>query len=304
MAADDISAGGGIGDGGSGGTFVPPAGGDSTGGGNPNISNPATVDINDDTLVRVPGQKDPVKYGDLYRRQQADYTKKTTEAARLKEQYEREHRERLSKVEQQESYLKNLAATLLAQRNAGQHQGGRLEEIKSLPYIDGATAYELLNSIQTEGIGGVVQAIGQRDKVIQHLYGQLQGLAKQVQQLTGARADQTFDTKIRGYVKDLGYPDEAVDLAKEIYLAYEGDDLDQEFPTILSNRWTQITNAIRAADGKRAEAARGPRSFPLAGRGGQGVPGKTIGLKGNESSKEQADFLWDYIQSAGASDRT
>lgn len=257
---------------------------------------PTTVDLTDDSLIRHPAYKDPVKFSDLSKRFQADYTRKTTDFARQKEQYENEHKSRLAQVEQKEQYLRNLAATLLQRQEAAGRGNSVLDEIKSLPYIDGETAYKLLSQIQNEGFGGVTQAIQQRDQVIKHLYNQISELSKVVQGLNSARVDQSFDGKIRNYVKQLDLPEEAFDLAKEIYLAYEGDDLDQEFPSILQKRWESVANAIRTIDKKRIESAKPTKPFPIAGKGGQGSPSKGArGLKGSENAKQTADFLWDVL---------
>ena len=109
----------------------------------------------------------------------------------------------------------------------------------------------------------------------------------------GRFGTQDFDGKISNWLKEGGYPSEAADLAKEIYLAYEGDDLDNEFPQIFANRWEQIQQIIDSQRKAKVEAARRPL---LPGRGGNGVASKPIGLKGNESSKQLADTLWDAMQ--------
>jgi hypothetical protein len=104
---------------------------------------------------------------------------------------------------------------------------------------------------------------------------------------------QDLDSKIAKYVTDLGYPTDANRYAKEIYAAYEGDDLETEFPEMLRERMDGLSNMFRNVDRQRIDAARRP-SVP--GKGGSGTTGKTIGLKGTESAKETADMLWEAMQ--------
>ena len=127
------------------------------------------------------------------------------------------------------------------------------------------------------------------------LYGQLKQMRDLVQGLQTNHVNTSFDSKISKWVADTGLPVEATDFAKELYLAYEGDDLDSEFPTILKNRWEQVVGLARAAEQKRIESARKLPFVP--GRGGQGVPSKPLTDKLAKASPAQvADELWDAMQ--------
>jgi hypothetical protein len=99
-----------------------------------------------------------------------------------------------------------------------------------------------------------------------------------------------FDAKIAKWLQDGGYPAEYGDLAKEVYLAYEGDDLDVEFPRIFAERVEQVERAFEARRQKKLSEAR--RGVFVPGKGGQAGPSKPIQFKGNESSKEIADALF------------
>lgn len=260
----------------------------------------APQDISDDTMVRVPGQTEPVRYGDLYKRLQADHTKKTQEASAARARYDEEHKTWAQQKSQEETYLKSLAAQLL-QRQNGPAVDDPFSKLADAPYVDGKTAAALFKHIQENGIGTIAKAIQERDKVIEALYGQVMNLGKQFQGIGAANAQTNFEGKINKFVSESGLPAEAKDFAKELYLAYEGDDLDQEFPQILQNRWNQISKAISAQKAASVASARQGK-FGLPGRGGNGAPSKGIGLSGKENAKQTADYLWESIQVANDSD--
>jgi DNA anti-recombination protein RmuC len=254
------------------------------------------MDLSDDTMVRIPGQDDPVKYGDLYKRLQADHTKKTTQAARARDQLARERQQLQTSHAQKEQQLQQLTTQLLAMKNQ-QNGGGTdyLTELEKQSVLDGKTAAQLMRAIQDQGFGSVAQAMEARDKMISQLGAQVQKMNAVVRKLASERTDTSFNSKISGWLKELDLDDKYSDLAKEIYLAYEGDDLDQEFPEILRTRMDQVRNLVRSVDKRRADEARGA-NFKFPGKGGQGSAARGVGLKGNESSSQVADRLWDALQ--------
>ena len=256
------------------------------------------MDLADDTMVRIPGQDDPVKYGDLYKRLQADHTKKTTQAARARDQLARERQQLHQTHSQKEQQLQQLTAQLLQMQN--QQAGGKqdyLAELEGRKVLDGRTAAHLMRTIQDQGFGSVAQAMQARDQVIQQLGAQLTKINEVVRKLASDRSDNSFDTKITGWLKDLDLDDNYAELAKEVYLAYEGSDLDDEFPEILRKRVDQVRNLVRNGDKKKADAARGA-NFKFPGKGGQGSAAKAAGLRGNETSSQVADQLWEALQAS------
>jgi len=254
---------------------------------------PSVVDISDDTMVRIKGQGEPVKFSDLSRRQQADYTRKTQQAENLRRQAVAHQQQNQT----ERSRLETIAAHLAARQQGNQRSNQTdpfLTDLGGREYIDGKTAVEIVRQLQENGLAPIANAIGQRDKVITQLYNQLTQLTRQVQEMGGRFGQSDFDGKITRWLSDGGYPPEAADLAKEVYLAYEGDDLDNEFPEIFARRWQQIESILENRRQAKVTAARqAPR---LPGRGGNGSASKPIGLKGNESARETADMLWDAMQ--------
>jgi hypothetical protein len=256
----------------------------------------APVDISDDTMVRVPGQDDPVKYGDLYKRLQADHTKKTTAAARARDQLAVERQDLHSNHRQKEQQLQQLTTQLLAMRNQGQNAGpDYLSELEGREIMDGRTVAQLMRAIQDQGFGSVAKAMEARDGVISQLGAQLTKVNEVVRRLASERSDTSFDRKISGWLKDLNLDDNFTDLAKEVYLAYEGDDLDDEFPEILRSRIDQVRGLFRSADKRRVDEARSAK-FKFPGKGGQGSAAQAGGLKGSETSAQVADRLWEAMQ--------
>lgn len=266
-----------------------------SGDGGQSIGGQAPVELSDDALVKAPGFDKPVRFGDIPKRFQADYTRKTQEHAKQVQQWEAQKRAWEQTRGQEENRLRELATALLQRQNQGQPQGQTFaDRLKAKTYLDGETAAALFQEIQDNGFGQVSQEIAKRDQVIQALYQQVMNLQKGFTSLQGQRSSQEFDGKINKWLTEGGYPPEAADLAKEIYLAYEGEDLDNEFPTIFQNRWNQIQTLVNAANKKRVDAAK-QNPFKLPGKGGQGSAGKPAGLKGHESPKEVSDFLWEFI---------
>lgn len=258
----------------------------------------AGVDLNDDTLVRgVPGYNEPVRYGDLAKRLQADYTRKTQEVQKQKTQYETEWQTRQRELQERQRHVESIAAQLASrQNNSGTPQNDPLlAELTSAQYIDGAKMGKFINMVQEKGFAPIVKAFADRDQIIQGMYNQVLELQKTVKDLQGVRQSADFDGKINRWLTEGGYPQEAAQLAKELYLAYEGDNLDDEFPQIFEQRWTQLQNVLRAQDRKRVDDAK-RQGMRLPGRGGQGATGKPIGLKGHEKARDVAASLWDQIQ--------
>lgn len=265
-------------------------------------SSPDPVEIGDDTLVKIPGQDEPVRYGDLYKRQQADYTRKTQQHAKQVAEWERQQKERDAQYAQREQELRQIAATLLQQQQQG--RGGQqsyLAQLESRPYVDGRTAAELFRQVQDKGFGSVAEAIKQRDATISTMGEQINQLSQMVRALQGTTATSMFDKKIDQWLADQGLPSEAADWAKEMYLGYEpSDDLDSEFPALMKQRWDQLGKLHTQQTRSMIERDRKP-IFPT--KGGQGAAGGQVGLKGHESAKETADYWWDKLQ-ADASQRT
>jgi len=236
-------------------------------------------------MVRLPGAKEPTKYGDYHRGFQSQFTKATQEAARLKQEradFERRYNESESQRQRYEQALRGAN---------GQQPNGQPDlatQLKALPYLSGEDAAAV--------VGNIMQSFNQRDAVLLALAQKIQAMEKGYGTLQENHVNTTFEAKMDRWLNEGGYPPEAKELAKEIYLAYEGEDLDQEFPTIFKQRWEQIQNIVRAGDRAKAQQARQLPFVP--GKGGAASPSRPLN-QGFRPAREMADDLWAMVQGAG-----
>ena len=240
------------------------------------VAEPSYIDIDDDKLIRVKGQEKPVKFGDHVRGFQAQATRASQEAAQLRRQLQQVQvaQKQVEQERQQREYQARQAAQ-------GQ-EPDVLESLKALPYLSGEAAAEV--------VGSIADQIKQRDMVLLAALQQMKTMQGQLRELYGNHTNSAFDGKIQKWITDGGYPPEAAELAKEVYLAYEGDDLDQEFPQIFKARWEQLN---RILNNQREAAVRKAKQVPwVPGKGGATGPTKPTEMPANASARQVADALW------------
>ena len=287
---DGQAGGGGVGSGPQPGSAI---GGSGSGGGNaggvnnPSLSStPQIVELTDDSMVKLPGAKDPVRYGDHYRTFQSEFTKRAQEAARAKQE--------LGKLQGQ---IQDYRRRMQSQQQQGQGQppstAARMKELgdslKSLTYLNGTDAARVVEQLTQQFVASE-QALSQRDLALGLMYKKMQQMAQTVNQLHGRHSSTEFEGKINNFVAQGGLPKEATEFAKELYLAYEGDDLDQEFPKILKQRWEQLAGIYKSSEKKRLDEARRQPFVP--GKGGNGTPSRPLQNLAKASAKEIADAIW------------
>jgi hypothetical protein len=252
------------------------AGGADIGGGAADSpSEPAVVDIpGDDALVKYPGTDKPVPFKNL-RNFQAQWTRESQRRAEV----ERKLAERDAQLQRYEQERQAAA------RQGAAKQGGQsdvYEALRQLPYLDGEAAVQVVQKIQ--------QDFAARDNILLQMAQRMQAMQRTLGQVNETYTNQGFDSKISRWLSEGNYPQEYSDLAKEIYLAYEGDDLDYEFPRIFAERVEQIEKAFEARRNAKVQAQRQNRFVP--GKGGVAGPSKPLTFKGGESAKEIADALF------------
>lgn len=264
------------GDGGGGGGAADSGGsaGATDTGGTTTTTAPTVYDVSDDTLIRVKGQQNPVKYGESIRSLQSQFTKASQRAAQVQRQYD----ELKAQIQQQQQQ----------QQRQQPGQADPYASLEALSYLDGKQAAEL-----ARGLGGQFQ---QRDMVLMAALKQLQNTQALVNQLQQTHAAQSFESKINGWVTQGGLPPEAVEFAKVLYLAHEGDDLDQEFPSILANYWAKFGKTYDAQKAAKVQQAR--KSPFIPGTGGNTAPSKPLDIKANLGSKQLGAQLWDLLPHA------
>ncbi len=253
-------------------------------------STPTPIELKNDSFVKIPGQEKPVQFDKWYRGLQGELTRKSQAVSSLTErvsQAESKINDMGGKYSQALDQIKSLTASGRIDKQDA------LEAVKQLPYLTGEQAAQLVGQLKQE-LGGVSGALTKRDEAILLLAQITQEMRTQLGQFTQGKASQDFDSKIKGFVKDAGYGDDLVDFAKELYLAYEGDDLDQEFPSILANRVKSLQTSF-ASQQKKAAAAAKPRPW-VPGKGGNASPSQPLRNKfAKASPKEITDSLWDTL---------
>lgn len=262
-------------DGGGGGAA--PIGTEPSGGGTPTPAEPSIIDVDDNALIRVKGSEKPVKFGDHVKGFQSQFTKASQEAARLKSALQ----EREARIQQFERERQQAAQ----RQNEGQNQGqgnDMLAQLRELPYLSGEQAVGVVQAIS--------QQIQQRDQILLGALKTIQKLQGVVGGLHESHSTSAFDGKINRWLTEGDYPPEIADWAKEVYLAYEGDDLDSQFPEILRSRWEQLNKVM---EGRKAAQVAAARKSPFVpGRGGNANPSKPLEIKGDSSSRDLADQLF------------
>jgi hypothetical protein len=249
--------------------------------GTDNVAEPQVIEIADENaLIKAPGLDKPVKYSEHVKGFQSQFTKASQRAAQLEKQLQ-ERDARLKQIEAQQAQA--------ARQTQNQGQNDVYAALEALPYLDGKQAAEVVRGIASE--------LQQRDQFLAGMARYIKQMEAKVSQLYENHTTSNFDSKITKVIGDLGYGPEFTDLAKEIYLAYEGDDLDAEFPNILKQRVDQVEQAIEAR--KRAALERNRQNRFVPGKGGQAGPNKPLQFKGNESAKDIAETLFATFQGSG-----
>lgn len=255
------------------------AGAGSVGGASDAPAEPTVYEVDDNTLIKPRGMDKPVKYGEHFRGLQSQFTKASQKAAEL----ERALREREARIQQYERERQN------AQRAGQTGQPDVYAALRELPYLDGETAVNVVR--------GIAQEIQQRDQVLLATLRQLKNLQQIVAGLNETHTSSAFDSKISRWLGDWGYDPGYADLAKEIYLAYEGDDLDEQFRSIFEDRVRQVEKLIEAR--KQAQIREARKSQFIPGKGGSATPSKPLELKADASAKEIADAMFPLLGETG-----
>lgn len=259
----------------------------------PNASTP--LSLADDSVVAIPGQNKPVKFGEWYRGIQGSHTKATQERAELQRRIEAIERERQQERAELARY-RSVNQPPSPQQQRQQQAAAIKAKIAKLPYLTGTEATEMYESI--------VNDLGQRDDYSQRqtmavrlLAQELQKIQAAVGELRGSAQQSGLKSRLASIRQEIGAPEGFEEVLEEIYLGYEpGEQLDREFPAIAKARWEKIQQAVRAADKAALDSQRSNRFTPP--KGGLGTPSKSLDFSG-KSSKEQADILWDMMQGQG-----
>ena len=226
---------------------------------------------------------------------QAEYTKKTQALADERKQWESQRTQQQQQLQQyaqqlQQQQYAHQAAQQYAPQQQQQQGDTMLDQLRQMPYLDGATAAQLMERLVNEGINPLNQAIQQRDQAYSQLYKDYKSLRDIVGASQGKQAQSELDARFVQIREQQGLPDNEIvrELMQDVYLSHEGQNLDQEFPDLLRKRWEGLQKAVRESDRKSAQQA---RTSPFPSKGGELSPtsGKTGGYK---TPEERTDELW------------
>jgi chromosome segregation ATPase len=240
----------------------------------PSASAPApqpssALDVNHDSVLRFEGKEIPFS---KLRGLESEHTKATqalSEARRQASAYQQAIQERDAQIQR----FRQAAGT---QPNA---QADALAQLRALSYVSGEEAAGIVEHMQ--GQNRQLQAIAYM------LAQKIAQLEQNVSGVTGQYANQNFSSKIAKFRDQLQIPERFQKRLEELYLAYEGDDLDDEFPRIAKEWYDDIQAGFQDVQKARIEAAR--RGPFIPGKGGQGSPSRPLEMKGNETPAEQAE---------------
>jgi hypothetical protein len=260
------------------------------------------IALTPESLIRVPGQDQPVKYSDFIGGYvpKADFTRAQQRVAAERDALQRQ-------MQEQEQRFATAARALLARLQGGGTAAGApgapggaggnaldamLAGLESQPYVDGATAANLLRNLVQQNVLPLATALKQRDQALKLLFERLQAIDGTVGQLRNQTTNEEFQAKLAKARSDLRLPDDPVvnELLQDVYLSHEGEDLDQEFPNMVKARFEGLRKLIRDLDKREAEEARAAR-IGIPGKGGQAVPGRPL-RRGFLSAAEIADQMW------------
>jgi len=254
------------------------------------------VALSPESYIRVPGQDRPVKYSDFINGyvSKADFTRAQQRIAA-----ERDAAQKSAK--DTEAKFANAARQVLARLGQGGQGNAQpapnslqavLGQLEAQPYVDGPTAAGLFRNLIESNVLPLANAIKQRDQVLDLLYKRLQALDGNVSTLRNRTTNEEFMGRLAKVRGELALPEDPVvgEFLQDIYLSYEGEDLDQEFPRMAKERFDALRTLFREMDRREADEARNAR-VGIPGKGGAATPGKPL-RRGFLSPAQIADELW------------
>ncbi len=231
---------------------------------------------------------------------QAEYTKKTQALADERKNWDSQRAQQQQQLQQyaqqiqQQGYAQQQQWQKAQQQPQQQGQASMLDQLRQMPYLDGATAAQLTERILNEGINPLQSQLKQRDQALAQMHKDYTTLRNQVGASQGKQAERDLDARFVQLRDQHGLPDEEVinELLKDIYYSHEGDDLNTAYPDMAGNRINGLRKAFREMD--RQEALKAKQQSPFPGKGGEMSPtsGKTGGYK---TPQERTDELWPML---------
>jgi len=252
----------------------------------------APIRLSDDMEVILPGSDKPTKYGEWFR----GFQGKHTEATQKVSTYERDLARIKAEREQEAAELKRYREFVAggekprqAPKNPLKDLAGQLRDLK---YVNGEDAERIVSSIAEQN----EQSLQMRDLAIQLLAAKLAENNKLVQAMQSRHSESDYAALRSKALKEADMGDEDAEFADMVWHSYEGTpDLAAQFPRLVKESWDKLQSAVRAADKRRAAAARKLPFVP--GQGGRAVPAKPYSAVG-KSARQRAEELFPLMQAA------
>jgi len=230
---------------------------------------------------------------------QAEYTKKTQALAEERKAWDSQRQQQAQQLQQYAQQLQQQGHAYQQQSQQAQQQAGQqqqqsmVDQLRSMPYLDGNTAAQLVERLVNEGITPMQQQYQQSQQALAQLWNQHKAMKEQVGPQQGAQAEKDLESRFQELRTKHGLPDdEAIrEFQRDVYLSHEGDNLNAEYPDLLGKRVDGLRKAFRDMDRQAAAKA---KESPFPSRGGESslTSGKTGGYK---SPEERTNELWPML---------
>jgi hypothetical protein len=230
---------------------------------------------------------------------QAEYTKKTQALAEERKSWDTQRQQQAQQLQQyaqqlhQQGQAYQQQTQQATQQQAQGAQQSMLDQLRSMPYLDGNTAAQLVERLVGEGITPMQKQLQQRDQALSTIYQDYKALKEQVGSAQGQQAEKDLDSRFIELRDKHGLPDEEVihELMKDVYFSHEGSDLNEQYPDMLGKRVDGLRKVFREMDRQAAAKA---KDSPFPSRGGESslTSGKTGGYK---TPEDRTNELWPML---------
>ena len=222
----------------------------------------------------------------------SEFTKLRQRDAEERQKAQAEFQQRQDALAAREQQLVQAALQIQQRMQGGQQQNDPYGRLREAPYVAGQDLVEIVEQLRNKDIGGITQAIRQRDQALGMMYKQLTELKSHLDAIQNKGRESEFEGRLHKVRSELGLPDApwAQEFLKDVYLSHEGADLADEFPTLARTRLEELRKALRALD---KEAAAKARQTPVLASGGSATPGSPLKDDTYKTPRQRTEELFD-----------
>ena len=230
---------------------------------------------------------------------QALYTKKTQALAEERKAWDTQRTQQAQQLQQYAQQLQQQGQAHQQQSQQSQQQQQQagqqslIEQLRSMPYLDGNTAAQLVERLVGEGITPMHQQFQQRQQAHAQLWTDHKAMRERVGAEQGKQAERELDARFMELRNQHNLPDEEAvnEFMRDVYLSHEGENLNRDYPDMVGKRLDGLRKVFRDMDRQAAAKA---KESPFPSRGGESslASGKTGGYKDPQA---RADELWPML---------